>query len=262
MKKITRIITGNEQLFIRVVLFAAFLGHGLVSLHASEGYELHYSIFSSVNIFHLDVDKTLMAAGICDIIIGIIFLLNTGLKYIAPAAILYLLGVGISGGIYFMDKTGDLFGIAELFRRVPWMFCAFFLWLIVFKEQKHHYLLRMGIAFAFFAHGLASLGFFGLRGGHVELASKVLTEESASKFVYYSGISDSILGLMLFSGLASRFAAVIGTLWLAFVVFLSAQVGIPEAIFRVGFFLMCLFVAIDMRCHKWKYEKLIPLKSS
>ena len=247
---------------VRVILFAAFTGHGLVSLHLSNGYNLHYNIFSSVNIFNVDVDQTLRVFGILDIAAALLFLFNFQLKYLSPLAILYLLAVGISGGIFFMHTTGRLFGVAELFRRVPWMFCALFLWVFTMKKQKHHYLLRIGIAFAFIAHGFASLGFFGLSGGHVELASKILSEEAASRFVYYSGISDSILGLLLITGLLSRWASLIGSLWLILIVYLSFETGIPEGIFRLGFLFMCIYVLMDKKCHNWKYEKIITNHTS
>ena len=257
MNKITHAVTSKELLSVRIILFMAFLGHAIVSLHVSEGYNLHYKIFSSVNIFDLDVEQALRVFGIFDLTMAFLFLLNIFIKYIAPIAIIYLLVVGVSGGVFFMQKTGGLFGVAELFRRVPWMFCSLFTWYITVKQRKLHYLLRVGIAFAFIAHGLASLGFFGLNGGHVELASKILSEEAASKFVYWSGITDSIMGVMLMSGLLSRWAAILGTVWLAFIVFLSVQVGIPEGIFRTGFFLMCLYVAMDKRCHSWKFENTL-----
>ena len=255
--RVTQVITSKEQDFVRLIIFFAFLGHALVSLHFSDGYNLHYNIFSSANFLNIDVTKGLFAFGIFDATIALLYLFNIGLRFVAPIAIIYLLTIGVCGWIYFIKSTGHLIGAAELFRRVPWVFSILFIWLIGLKKQKHHYLLRIGIAFAFLAHGLASLGFFGLRGGHVELASKILSEDAASKFVYYSGISDSILGLMLFSGLLSRWAAIIGSLWLAFVVYLSFQTGIPEGIFRTGFLLMCLYVVIDVRCHTWKYEKVI-----
>ena len=256
MKKLIQAIIGNEQFFIRTVLFLAFVGHGLVSLHVSDGYKLHYNIFAAVNIFNLDVSQTLIVFGIFDILIALSFLLNFQLKYLAPLAIIYLLAVGISGGLFYMKQNNQLFGLAELFRRIPWIFCALFLWIIIVKKNKHHYILRIGIAFAFIAHGFASLGFLGLSGGHIELASKILTEEAAKKFVYYSGILDSILGLMLISGFLSQLAAIIGAIWLAFVVVLSLQVGLPEGIFRSGFFLTCFFVALDKRCHFWRSEKI------
>jgi uncharacterized membrane protein YphA (DoxX/SURF4 family) len=257
MGKFLQAFSGKEQVFVRLILFIAFLGHSLVSFHVSEGYNLHYNIFSSVNFFNLNVGNSLLVLGTFDAIVAVLYLLNIGLRFVAPIAIVYLLAVGVSGWIYFVKQTGHAIGIAELFRRVPWVFSIFFLWILNLKSQKHFYLLRIGIAFAFIAHGLASLGFFGLKGGHVELASKILTEEAASRFVYYSGISDTILGLMLIGGLLSRWAAIIGTLWLAFIVFLSLQVGLPEGLFRTGFFLMCLYVALDMRCHTWKYETVL-----
>ena len=40
--------TENTTLYFRGILFLSFLGHGLVSLGYSPGYELHYRIFESV----------------------------------------------------------------------------------------------------------------------------------------------------------------------------------------------------------------------
>jgi len=153
-----------------------------------------------------------------------------------------------------MKQSGGIFGCAEFFRRLPWTFSAIFLALFVKKSTSPFFLLRIGVSFAFIAHGMASVGFYGLKGGHVELASQILSEDAATTFVFYSGISDSILGLLLMSGILSKWAAIIGSVWLLFIVFLSFSVGFPDGIFRTGFFLMCLYVAFDKRCHQWKYE--------
>jgi uncharacterized membrane protein YphA (DoxX/SURF4 family) len=200
----------------------------------------------------MDVEALVRVLGIFDFIMSLVILFNIKLKYVLPVSIAYLFAVGIAGGIFFMRKTGGYFGVAEFFRRVPWMFNLLFLWFAYAKEKKYFYLLRLGISFAFIAHGLASIGFMGLNGGHVELATKILSEQNAAQFVYYTGFSDLALGILLMAGILSRYAAIVGCLWLIFIVYLSFLTGLPEGLFRMGFLLTCFYVAIDKRCHSWK----------
>lgn len=160
-----------------------------------------------------------------------------------------------AGYLYYYHKTGSLFGIAESFRRFAWIFYAIFLWIYYNRHKSIYSLLRIGIGFAFLAHGLASMGFFGLRGGHIELARQVLSEETANKIVYYSGFSDTTMGILLVLGVLSRPAAIIGSFWLVFVVYLSALLAFPDAIFRTGFLLSCIYVALDKRCHYYIWRR-------
>lgn len=255
-QKLQDTILDNHSLYARIIIFVCFLGHGLVSLNLSVGYQLHYNIFSSVNYFGVDTDFFLRLVAIFDISMAFLFLFNIQLIYVIPVILAYLLFVGLAGGIFYMKKTGGFFGISEFFRRLPWMFTVLFVWFKLKKEKDFFFLLRVGLAFAFIAHGLSSLEFFGLRGGHIELASQILTSDAATKFVYYSGFSDTILGILLISGFLSRWAAVIGCFWLVFIVYLSFLTGLPEGIFRTGFLMICLYVALDKRCHRWKAVNL------
>lgn len=246
--------TGNTVLYFRGILFLTFLGHGLVSLGFSPGYELHYRIFESVNYFHWNPEMFLKFQGTWDILLAFVILAGFAPRVILSAALLYLSTVAVIGYLFYHHKTGSLFGFAESFRRFAWIFYVIFLWLYFTYGKKRYQLLRIGIGFAFLAHGLASIGFFGLKGGHIELASQVLSEELANKIVYYSGFSDTTLGILMISGILSRPAAIIGSFWLIFVVYLSALVAFPDAIFRSGFLLSCVYVAMDRRCHNfiWK----------
>jgi len=149
-----------------------------------------------------------------------------------------------------MKKTGATFGFAESFRRFAWIFYSVFLWVYYVRSKQIYSLLRYGIAFAFLAHGLASLGFFGLKGAHIELASQILPEEVANKMVFYSGYTDTTIGLLLMAGVWSRPLIVIGSLWLVVVVVLSFMVAFPDGIFRTGFLLSAIYVALDARCHE------------
>jgi uncharacterized membrane protein YphA (DoxX/SURF4 family) len=246
-----KLILNNAILFFRVVLFLTFLGHGLASLGYSGGYELHYRILESVNIFHLNTEKCLFILGCWDVFLAIFILSGFFQGIILTLAILYLLSVAFVGYLFYHDTTGSLFGFAESFRRFAWIFYAVFLWINYYFHNQKFSLLRIGIGFAFLAHGLASLGFFGLKGAHIELASQVLSENAANNIIYYSGFSDTILGMLMISGFLSRFAAIIGSLWLIVVVYLSYLVGIPEAIFRSGFLLSSIYVAVDSRCHSF-----------
>ena len=258
MKYLLIKLTQNALLYIRMVMFFCFIGHGMVSLNISSAYNLHLSILQSVNYFDLDVVFVAKVLGTFDFLTALFILFNVQLKYLLPLFISYLFAVGIAGGIYFMRKTGGYFGVAEFFRRVPWMFNLLFLWFALSKEKKYFYLLRVGIAFAFIAHGLASVGFMGLNGGHVELATKILSEQKAAQFVYYTGFSDLALGMLLLSGILSRYAAIVGCLWLLFIVYLSFLTGLPEGLFRMGFLLTCFYVAVDKRCHSWNTPSNSP----
>jgi uncharacterized membrane protein YphA (DoxX/SURF4 family) len=243
-------ITNNTVLFFRVVLCFTFTGHGLVSLGFSEGYELHHRIFESVNYCHWNAERFLFWQGLWDLALAAGILVGFKPKMLLSAAITYLCVVAVIGWLYFNGKTGNIFGFAESFRRFAWLFYAIFLWMFYTKQEQKFWLLRVGIGFAFLAHGLASLGFFGLKGAHIELASQVLSEEMANNIVYYSGYTDTLIGALLLSGFFSRCAAAVGTIWLIVVVYLSFLFGLPEGIFRTGFLLSCFYVALDKRCHE------------
>jgi uncharacterized membrane protein YphA (DoxX/SURF4 family) len=254
LKTIYQKITAHAVLYFRIVLCFTFLGHGFVSLGYSPGYELHYRIFESINFYNFDIPAVLQFVGYMDVTLAGLILFGILPKYVLGYAILYITLVACAGWAYFVHKTGAMFGIAETFRRFPWLFYLFFLWLYNMFHQKHFKLLRIGIAFAFLAHGLASLGLFGLKGAHIELARQVLSEEVANKIVFYSGFSDTLIGLLLLSGIFSRTAAIIGSVWLIVVVYLSMLLAFPDALFRTGFFLSAVYVALDRRCHEpiWK----------
>ncbi|MBK7149865.1 MAG: DoxX family membrane protein [Bacteroidetes bacterium] len=239
----------NTVLFFRIILALTFSGHGLVSLGFSPGYELHYRIFSAVNYFDFPAELALKALGVFDLSMALCCLFGIALRYSLALAIFYLLMVAGAGWVFFNHKTGLVFGFAESFRRFAWIFYALFLWIYTFRGKKYYTLLRMGIAFAFLAHGLASLGLFGLKGGHIELASQILSEDVANKMVFYSGYTDTLLGSLLLIGFFSRQAATIGALWLVVVVVLSFMIAVPDGIFRTGFLLSCVYVAVDSRCH-------------
>ncbi|MCW5907718.1 MAG: hypothetical protein KIS94_07665 [Chitinophagales bacterium] len=249
-KTVHRLLTDNSILFFRVVLFFTFTGHGLVSLGFSPGYELHYRIFESVNFFHLPPERFLQIQGTVDLLFAVLILSGIAGRYVLAIVFFYLLTVATAGWIFFMKKTGATFGFAESFRRFAWIFYTVFLWLFYKNGKKYYPLLRYGIAFAFLAHGLASLGFFGLKGAHIELASQVLSEETANKMVFYSGYTDTTLGLLLIFGFFSRPLIAIGSLWLIVVVCLSFMVAFPDGIFRMGFLLSAVYVAVDERCHQ------------
>jgi len=260
LQSLQTFITERTVLIFRGILFLVFLGHGFVSLGFSPGYQLHFNIFNSVNIFNIDIPLFLKYQGSFDLIIAFLILIGFAPRYVLTVAITYLCSVAIAAYFFYHHKTGSYFGIAETFRRFAWIFYAIFLWICYNRRSKNYQLLRMGIGFAFLAHGLASIGFFGLKGAHIELASQVLPEEVANKVVYYSGFSDTIMGIMLVSGILSRPAAIVGSFWLVFVVYLSALLAFPDAIFRTGFLLSCVYVAIDSRCHNliWKKAAIEP----
>ena len=188
--------------------------------------------------------------GVFDIILALFFLFGLLPTITSMFAMLYLIIVGIAAWIFYYSQTASLFGLAEVLRRTPWLMFSLFLLLSSWKDKKMFSLIRIGVSFAFLAHGVASLGFMGLKGGHIELATNILSEETAMEFVVYAGISDVIIGLSLLTGLFSRYFIYIGVVWIILIVILSAMTAFPDAIFRSGFLLSAIYVAIDQRCHK------------
>ncbi|MBT5859103.1 MAG: DoxX family membrane protein [Flavobacteriales bacterium] len=146
-----------------------------------------------------------------------------------------------------------MFGIAECLRRFPWIFFSLYLLLDLKGIKKYHFI-RVGLSFAFIAHGFASLGFLGLNQGHIDLAIKVVPIENARNFVYCTGITDSIIGLMLLQGVFTRYFAAISIIWISFIVYLSYLSAIPDAIFRSAFLIAAIYVFIDKRTY---FPKLI-----
>lgn len=254
LKKIHSFSLENTVLYFRCVLFLTFMGHALSSLGLSIGYELHHRIFESVNYFHWNPETCLTVLGWWDIFLAVGILSGKYPRVILSMALVYLGTVAVVGYLYYHFRTDSVFGFAESFRRFAWIFYAVFLWIFFTYGKKRFSLLRIGIGFAFLAHGLASMGFFGLKGAHIELASQLFSQEVANNIVFYSGFSDTILGALILSGVFSRPSAIIGSVWLIVVVYLSFLVGIPEGIFRCGFLFSCVYVAMDSRCHTplWK----------
>ena len=243
-------IRENTILYFRGILFLTFFGHGLASLGFSHaGYELHHRIFESVNYFHWNAETFLVILGWWDLLLAIAVLSGLAPRVFLALSLGYLGMVAVVGFLYYYSRTGSFFGFGETLRRFAWIFYAVFLWIYYSKGVKWFTLLRMGISFGFLSHGFASLGFFGMRGGQIELAAQVFPEDTATMIVFFSGISDVIFGVMLFSGFHSRIAAMIGSAWLVIVVALSFMLGIPEGIFRSGFLFSCIYVAFDERCH-------------
>lgn len=242
--------TGNSAFIFRLVLFFAFVGHGCISLNLAPSYILHHNILAAINITPFSTNSLLTFFGCWDFLLALLVLFNIAPRFTYPAAITYLVLVGIAGWNFYLSRSGSWFGFAETARRLLWIFSGLFLFFHYVKNKDHYHWLRIGISFAFLAHGFASMGFMGLNGGHIELASKVLSEELATKFVYYSGFSDTALGLLLLAGIVSRPVAILGSFWLVFVVFISFLASVPEGIFRCGFLLACIYVAMDKRCHE------------
>src|ERR1041385_7916682 len=95
IRKTHSLITGNTVLYFRGILFLTFLGHGLVSLGFSPGYELHYHIFESVNAFNANPQKALYLLGSLDIFFATAILLGIFPRIILSIAILWLSTVAI-----------------------------------------------------------------------------------------------------------------------------------------------------------------------
>lgn len=252
----TKWLKNNTELIFRIVLFLAFFGHGLVSLGFSSSIKLHYLLADSINSIFLsniiDIStKTLVySVGWFDVIISFLILFKIGKSYTLSIAITYLSFVAIAALLLYYNKTGKLFGFAEIMRRLPWISYSLFL-VFSYKSPKHnpYYLLRIGLALTFLSHGLASLGIWGLNAGHIELANNILKNQDVSRFIFASGIFDTTIGFLLIARIKSQLIAKIAIFWIIFIVCISFMTGIPDGIFRTGFLLSALYVGLDERCH-------------
>lgn len=254
---IQKTISNHTNLIIRIVLSLAFLGHGLVSLGYSPSFSLHYNLIDAINFSSIETNFIVKVQAWFDIMIAGLFILNYKIRAVIYAVLCYLTIVCISALALYSETTGSIFGISECLRRFPWIFLTLYLLFELNGKQKFHFI-RIALSFAFIAHGLASLGFLGLNQGHIDLAIKVVSEDYARLFVTCSGFTDTIIGLMLLQGILTRYVAVIGMLWILFIVYLSYLTAIPDAIFRIGFLLTAIYVVFDSRCYLPKlisYEK-------
>ena len=248
------LILENSNLYIRIVLFLTFLGHGFVSLGFSPSMTLHHNIIDVINFTSISTSDILKIHGYFDIIIAflIIIIRSRSLLYFA---LCYLISVSIAAMIFYWENTGSVFGISEFFRRLPWIFLVLFLLTNAIKVPKYHFI-RIGLSFAFISHGLASLGFLGLNQGHIDLAMNIISPDQARIFITYTGITDTIIGLMLLQSVYSKYAALVAMFWTAFIVYLSYLTAWPDGMFRTSFFLIALYVFIDKRTHMPKLIKL------
>jgi hypothetical protein len=233
-----------------MVLVFAFLGHALVNLGLSPSVELHKNIILSVFPLLDNIEIWLYLLTIIEFIFATVLLFNIIPRFFLPVELVYLSLVGLAGWFFYFDQSGSVFGFAEIMRRFPWLCFLLFLLFIEFKGLSKYHLLRIGISFAFLSHGTASLGLMGLNQGHIELAIQIVPEQYVRDFVFYTGLSDMILGLLIFTGVLSRYATFFGSAWLVVVVGVSFAFAFPDGIFRLGFLLACIYVLIDERCHQ------------
>lgn len=248
------LILENSSFYIRLVLFLTFLGHGFVSLGFSPSMTLHYNIIEVVNFTSIPTAFLLKIHGFFDIFLAFLILTNRS-KFLLYFALSYLIAVSISAMIFYWENTGSAFGVSEFFRRLPWIFLVLFLVTTTIKDPKYHFI-RIGLSFAFISHGLASLGFLGLNQGHIDLAMNIISPDQARTFITYTGITDTIIGLMLLQSIYSKHAAFIAMFWTAFIVYLSYLTAWPDGMFRTSFFLIALYVFVDKRTHLPKLIKL------
>tara|TARA_B100000902_G_scaffold67967_1_gene74104 strand:- start:14068 stop:14826 length:759 start_codon:yes stop_codon:yes gene_type:complete len=248
-------VVDNTSFIIRIILSLSFLGHGLVSLGFSPSYSLHYNLIESINITAFSSKIIVELQGWFDIIISLLLMINFKLKKILYIVIFYLFIVCIAAVCFYWDKTNSIFGITECIRRLPWILLSIFLIKDLAGEKKYQFI-RISLALAFIAHGLASLGFLGLKQGHIDLAIKVVSKEDANLFVYLSGITDSIIGIMLLQGIYTKFISIISILWISFIVYISFLNAFPDGIFRLGFLILAIYIYIDERTYYPKFVKL------
>ena len=242
-------IANNTNLIFRSILFLTFIGHGLVNLGLSPSVNLHINLVSTVFPDSIDPQMALYVFAGIDFTLAMLIWAKISPKLVLRLAILYLAAIASAAWLMYYQIENSVFGIAEIMRRLPWIFFLIFLYFDQVHFVSRFRYLRIGLAFAFLAHGISSLGFLGINDGHIELATQIVPEAYVRDFVFYTGISDTILGMLIFLGIFSRPASIIGVFWLIFVISLSFSFAIPDGIFRLGFLLSCLYVALDKRCH-------------
>ena len=251
------LILKHTNFYVRVILSLTFLGHGLVSLGLSPSITLHVDLMEGMNFTDIKTSQLILIQAYFDIIISILLLINFQIRFIIKIVLSYLVLVCVSALIFYWNKTGSIFGIAECLRHFPWILFALFIMSDLNKDAKYHYI-RIGLAFAFIAHGFASLGFLGLNQAHIDLANNIISSENAKIFITYAGISDTIIGIMLLQSVFTKWVSLIGVLWITFIVYLSYLEALPDAIFRTGFLLASIYVFFDPRTYSPKlfnYEK-------
>ncbi|NPA35046.1 MAG: hypothetical protein GXO48_08985 [Chlorobi bacterium] len=264
MKEIAKKISNPETL--RFVLALTFFGHALVNFGFSPLIGLHTNLVNTANKilgsfigWQIPVDSFLTGLGIAEIIVTILLVAGWGIRWLIPVLIGYLTVVGLLAYTMYYFNKQSFFGFAEVMRRLPWIFTAIALYLWRTKRELKPNLVRIGLAFAFLAHGTASLGLLGFNKGHIDLAVQVVPEEYARDFVFYTGISDTIIGLSLLTGIGARWLIFPALLWILFVVIVSFIFAISDGIFRLGFLLMALWTFVYL----WK-DKLLdeqPVKA-
>jgi len=252
-----KLILRNSNFYVRLILAFVFFGHGLVSLGFSPSIALHIDLLNGVNFSGLETSQLILFQSYFDIIISILLLVNFRIDFVIRIILFYLFLVCISALVFYWNKTGSVFGIAECLRRFPWILFAIFIISDIRQNPKYHYI-RIGLSFAFIAHGFSSLGFLGLKQGHIDLATNIISSENARNFIIYTGITDSIIGVMLLQSIYTKWVSFVGIIWISFIVYLSYLTALPDALFRTGFLLAAIYVFIDNRTYLPKlinYEK-------
>lgn len=235
---------------IRLSLFLTFFGHSLVSFGLSPSYSLHFKLVESINFLDLDTKSILYIHAFFDLVIAILLLTLKSYKNLIKFIILYLLFVASISLVFYWQQTSEIFGLAECLRRFPWiMFCVFLL------TKKLHFI-RVGVSLAFLSHGLASLEILGMNQGHIEIANQFLSIGNAKLFVKITGFSDLLIGAFLLLSIYAKQISFIASIWIAIIVLASLFYAIPDAIFRSGFLIPCIYVFMNKETHLPKLVKL------
>jgi uncharacterized membrane protein YphA (DoxX/SURF4 family) len=252
-----QLILNHTNFYLRLVLAFSFLGHGLVSLGLSPSYSLHYNLLDGINFMDIETVQLLKVQAYLDITIAIALLCNLKIRWLIHFILAYLVFICVAALVFYWNQTGSIFGISECLRRFPWIFFSLFIISDLNKMPKYHFI-RIGLSFAFIAHGFASLGFLGLNQAHIDLANNIVSSENARIFITYTGITDTMIGVMLLQSIFTKFITFVGIIWISFIVYLSYLTAVPDAIFRMGFLLSAIYVYLDRRTYLPKlinYEK-------
>jgi hypothetical protein len=236
----------NVRWIIRFCLFIGLVGHGLVSLGVGPSYHLHFSLVEALP-FGFSPGPFLRIHGCLELCLGVAVCIPQWAKVVLPLFMSYVVVVALVATNFYFTRVGNVFGVAEVFRRMPWFVMGWYL--LKPPEDRFFPYLRIGLAFAFLSHGLASVGLFGLNGMHIEIASVLFDDETARKVVTYSGFTDLIIGVSLITRLASTIASVIGAFWLIVVISMSYALAFSDGLFRTSFLVLAFLVAFNPKCH-------------
>jgi hypothetical protein len=234
---------------IRFGLWLGLMGHGLVSLGIGPGHEIHLRFVEALGWFS-NPEGFLGIHGIVEICFAQLMLLPLIAAIAVRVFMIYVFGVALVAVNFYHFKVGSYLGLAEFLRRMPWFVMAWYL--LKPSEPRFIPFLRIAVSLMFLSHGMASLGFMGLNGMHVEIAGTIFTGDWAARVVEFSGYTDIILGILLLFRINPAVVSKIAFGWISLVVMLSYALAFSDGLFRTAFLLCSGIVAFNKNAYlKW-----------